>query len=217
MNNRNGRASRGLPGSTPSWLSKGRYCVSRVSHFESIETSHLSPEIGGTRGHRPHRLVDRRQCQPAAHIARVWPSAAPGAEITVGILSSVEAIARLQAGTLESASLRCPGPLRGGKARAMVPRSWNRPKRSTPQWLAERPLDLLQSRDAHVQAHCDVVLAGGFESLGLHAPQLPRSHQKPSRGRTSVNHAASPPQSAETPSWTGSRYAPPGSRCQRAR
>ena len=191
--------------------------VSRVSHFESIETSHLAPEIGGTRGHRPHRLVDRRQSQPAAHIARVWPNAAPVPTSRWASSTRSKPSRGFRRARLKSASLRCPGPLRGGKARAMVPRSWNRPKRSTPQWLAERPLDLLQSRDAHVQAHCDVVLAGGFESLGLHAPQLPRSHQKPSRGRTSVNHAASPPQSAETPSWTGSRYAPPGSRCQRAR
>ena len=117
MNNRNGRASRGLPGSIPSWLSKGRYCVSRVSHFESIETSHLAPEFGGTRGHRPHRLVDRRQCQPAARIARAWPSAARVSTSRWASSTRSKPLrgfrrARL---SLKLASLRCPGPLRGGK------------------------------------------------------------------------------------------------------
>ena len=76
MNNRNGRASRGLPGSIPSWLSKGRYCVSRVSHFESIETSiwrrkseggEAIVRIGSSTGVSPNLLPTLRasgQAQP---------------------------------------------------------------------------------------------------------------------------------------------------------
>ena len=60
----------------------------------------------------------------------------------MGIFNSVEAVARLQAGTLEIGIIAMPRPLARGETRAMVamvPRSWNPPKRTTPQWLAERP------------------------------------------------------------------------------
>ena len=87
MNNRNGRASRGLPGSTPSWLSKGRYCVSRVSHFESIETSiwrrkseggEAIVRIGSSTGVSPNLLPTLRasgQAQPPVPKSR-WASSA---------------------------------------------------------------------------------------------------------------------------------------------
>ncbi|MEJ1168273.1 LysR family transcriptional regulator [Variovorax sp. CCNWLW235] len=72
----------------------------------------------------------------------------PGLDVTVCILSSVEAIARLQAGTLDIGIVAMPQtPCAGVKLIAwrndpmvaIVPRSWKVPKLITPQWLAERP------------------------------------------------------------------------------
>ena len=188
-----------------------------------------------SRSRRPSGAGNRREARPSSASARRPASVptccphcarlakrSPGVDITVGILNSVEAIARLQAGTLELeiGIIAMPRPLARGETRAMVamvPRSWNPPKRTTPQWLAERPWISFDPATHMYRLIATRFWQAGLKSPGPYAPQLARSHQKPSRGRTSVNHAASPLQSAETPSWTGSRYAPPGSRCQRAR
>lgn len=72
----------------------------------------------------------------------------PGVDVTVSILSSVEAMTRLQAGTLDIGIVAMPqAPCAGVKLVAwrndpmvaIVPRSWKAPKLITPQWLAERP------------------------------------------------------------------------------
>ena len=139
MNNRNGRASRGLPGSIPSWLSKGALlCVSCVSFRVDRD---VSSGAGIRRDARPSSASARRPasvptCCP--HCARL-AKRSPGADITVGIFNSVEAVARLQAGTLEIGIIAMPRPLARGETRAMVAGSWNPSKRTTPQWLAERP------------------------------------------------------------------------------
>ena len=72
----------------------------------------------------------------------------PGVDVTVEILSSVEAVARLQAGTLDIGVVAMPQapcagvnitPWRHDPMVAIVPCSWKSPKLITPQWLAERP------------------------------------------------------------------------------
>lgn len=72
----------------------------------------------------------------------------PGVEITVDILGSVEAIARLQAGALDIGIIAMPQapcagvdlvPWRNDPMVAIVPSSWKPPELITPQWLAERP------------------------------------------------------------------------------
>ncbi|QGW81298.1 LysR family transcriptional regulator [Variovorax paradoxus] len=71
----------------------------------------------------------------------------PGVDVTVSILSSVEAIARLQAGTLDIGIVAMPQAPSAGVQLiawrndpmvAILPRSWKAPKLVTPQWLAER-------------------------------------------------------------------------------
>ena len=57
----------------------------------------------------------------------------------MGIFISVEAVARLQAGTLEIGIIAMPRPLARAETRAMVAGSWNPSKRTTLLWLAERP------------------------------------------------------------------------------
>ncbi|RYZ09007.1 MAG: LysR family transcriptional regulator [Comamonadaceae bacterium] len=72
----------------------------------------------------------------------------PGVDITVDILSSAEAISRLQAGTLDIGiiampQMPCAGvkltPWRHDPMVAVVPRGWKPPKLITPEWLAQRP------------------------------------------------------------------------------
>lgn len=72
----------------------------------------------------------------------------PGVDIKIEILSSAEATARVQAGTLDIGIVAMPqAPLAGVKLTAwrndpmiaIVPRDWKPPRWVSPQWLAERP------------------------------------------------------------------------------
>lgn len=74
---------------------------------------------------------------------------APEVDVELLILGSDEAMARLQAGTLEVALLALPQPStaevevtpwRSEPVRAFVPAAWRPPRVVTPDWLAARPL-----------------------------------------------------------------------------
>ena len=100
----------------------------------------------------------------------------PGIDIRVEILSSVEAIARMQAGTLDIGIIAtwqapCTGvrlkPWRNDPMVALVPRDWRPPRHVTPQWIAERPW-ISFTPDTQMYR----LIAGWFAQAGLN----PRAH-----------------------------------------
>ncbi|WP_457331095.1 LysR substrate-binding domain-containing protein [Rhizobacter sp. P5_C2] len=83
----------------------------------------------------------------------------PGIDVQVAVLTSQEALSRLQDGTLDIGLVALPQatvnglqivPWRRDPVMAFVPRSWTLPRAITPVWLAARPLIL---NDATTRLH----------------------------------------------------------------
>jgi len=83
----------------------------------------------------------------------------PGIDVQVAVLTSQEALSRLQGGTLDIGLVALPQaavpglqivPWRRDPVMAFVPRTWTLPRAITPVWLAARPLIL---NDATTRLH----------------------------------------------------------------
>ncbi|KQU64553.1 MULTISPECIES: LysR family transcriptional regulator [unclassified Rhizobacter] len=83
----------------------------------------------------------------------------PGIDVQVAVLTSQEALSRLQGGTLDIGLVALPQaavpglqivPWRRDPVMAFVPRTWTLPRAITPVWLASRPLIL---NDATTRLH----------------------------------------------------------------
>ena len=83
----------------------------------------------------------------------------PGIDVQVAVLTSQEALARLQEGTLDIGLVALPqaavkglqiAPWRRDPVLAFLPRAWTAPRTLTPAWLAARPLIL---NDASTRLH----------------------------------------------------------------
>lgn len=79
----------------------------------------------------------------------------PEIEVEVQLLGSIEAVAMLEAGSLDIALITLPAlskaelvmtPWRSNPMQAFLPPDWDVPERVTPAWLAERPLLFNDSR-----------------------------------------------------------------------
>jgi DNA-binding transcriptional LysR family regulator len=83
----------------------------------------------------------------------------PGIEVQVAVLTSQEALSRVQQGTLDIGLVALPQaavkglqivPWRRDPVMAFLPRAWTVPRKITPAWLADRPLIL---NDASTRLH----------------------------------------------------------------
>ena len=96
--------------------------------------------LGASTGALAHLLPQALQALSARH---------PDIDVQVAVVTSVEALARLAAGSLDIGIVALPQPAqRGLRVRAwrqdpvlaFVPADWNPPRQVTPAWLAARPL-----------------------------------------------------------------------------
>lgn len=119
----------------------------------------------------------------------------PGVDIALDVLGSAEAMARIEAGTLDIGIVAMPQagnarvtvvPWRSDPMVAWLPEGWKAPARITPAWLAQRPW---MSFGPATQMHR--LIAAWFGQAGLHArPRLELNHPEALRSLVAVGRGA---------------------------
>lgn len=119
----------------------------------------------------------------------------PGVDIALDVLGSAEAMARIEAGTLDIGIVAMPQagnarvavmPWRSDPMVAWLPEGWKAPARITPAWLAQRPW---MSFGPATQMHR--LIAAWFGQAGLHArPRLELNHPEALRSLVAAGHGA---------------------------
>lgn len=119
----------------------------------------------------------------------------PGVDIALDVLGSAEAMARIEAGTLDIGIVAMPQagnarvtvvPWRSDPMVAWLPEGWKAPARITPVWLAQRPW---MSFGPATQMHR--LIAAWFGQAGLHArPRLELNHPEALRSLVAAGRGA---------------------------